>query len=266
MKKIEIIQKENVTAYIQSLWKSEIFRESHFFIDLIVKEVSRAPLFFYEASHEREKLQLSALYRHIMHRDYNNDYIHDLYYFHELVHIATLSYTSPNFSHWREKLSENELIASLYSEAFIYYFLPQLLNKTFDNLWVKRFMDDTRINEIGLPLHKEKDKNFQIGNFFSLELHNWPFKFQQIIQDRRRLRQANVAQDKEEEWIIKYNGVREKWLNKWQPYYKDIDTTMQHFLQLSTHSPQLAIADLQSFLNKHSCDNIPFFSIIEAKT
>lgn len=259
MKNIEVIQKENVQNYIQSLWKSESFKKGHYFIDLIINEVSKAPMFFYEQSHEREKFHLSALYRHIMHREYANDYIHDLYYFHELVHVATISYQSPDFEHWREKLSENELIASLYSEAFIYYFIPELLGKTFENLWVNRFIKKTDLPTFHL--------NIKLGNsnLLSLDLHNWPKEFQEIIIDRRRLRNTTVSQDREEAWIIKYNNIRESWLDKWKPYYENIDREMQKFLQLSATKPQIAIINLRNYLQTESRENVPFLDIITKK-
>lgn len=234
MKNIKTV---NIKDY--ALWSTDLFKNQPI-VDRVVDIVSRLPVSFYDVSHEREKLQLSAIWRYIARRQYDNPYIEDLYYFHELAHIANLRYDECSFDSWRLRLSENELYASLMSEAFIYFYVPELNGKTFDNMWVNKFLvEDT------LPLPKN-----------ITTLSGWPAPIEQVVDARRKLRLMSQSDDFNESWIIKFNRMRDNWLVKWQPHYKKIDAAMRDFERTSDTDK------LAEFLAANSTNGVPFLDII----
>lgn len=63
---------------------------------------------------------------------YENKVIESLYYCHEIAHWGTMLYDPEiSFSKWHQKMSLNEYHAALASEAFIYYQIPGLREKSF---------------------------------------------------------------------------------------------------------------------------------------
>lgn len=231
MKNIQTVLPENISSYLlENIWASDIFRSYHktpgSIIDKLVQKVSQAPVFFYELSYSKERIQLTSFVRCIAFRQYDNPYIQDLYYFHELVHLA--SYISPEnitFEEWKQNLNENELVASLHSEAFIYLWSPELLDKTFPDLWVKRFLTNTKMRPVAL---ENDGASLDIFDLYS----NWSPLYQEITHARRNLRVAGTDPKELESYdgaqrdILRYNRLRENWLPRWEPYYEFINPAL----------------------------------------
>lgn len=75
-------------------------------------------------------------------REYENEYVQDLYYLHELTHVRTLTYDpASSWIAWAKRAIDSELEASLTSECFAYLHIPGLREKAFPHvIWVDRFL------------------------------------------------------------------------------------------------------------------------------
>jgi hypothetical protein len=81
----------------------------------------------FEKSHFTSWMGLTQL------RTYNNLYIQDLYYLHELLHSATMKYgTCKNLAEFHRKMSLNELLVATFTEVYIYELIPSLRAETFN--------------------------------------------------------------------------------------------------------------------------------------
>lgn len=279
MKNIKTIGTHSIIDFVNNLWKTEDFKnyakKDGSFLNLLAIKLSDYPIFFYDMSDPYlERNHLTALFRHIAYREYNNPYINDLYYLHELSHIATLNYdNSTSFHKWKEKISENELIASLISEAFIYFYIPTIREKTFNPLWADQFFKmeldkyhyDTSLH---IPIHFKCDEKW-LNNFknnsidlFSLSDQSYPFLFSIIINERRKLRTLQHSSSPAKSTIIKYNKIREKWLDTWEEHYLNLENMMVSFQTISKSDDELSINFLQKELKKYSNENYtPFYQV-----
>lgn len=236
MKKIEIVRDYEQEDYLSRLWKTKEFfylNNSHPYFELLKERLKKSSLFFFEVENDKARNHLTSIFRCIAHRQYVNPYIQDLYYFHELCHCAHYIEKSVNsYDEWAIKLSENELYASLMSEAFIYFMDNTLLDKTFPNLWVSRFIKDKQMKDsLGFYISQtENDKNYlskvknNDWNPFSLE-SVWPDSIQDIIRERRFLRTIESTQNLDEasKIIVNYNKPHKTWVKKWDKHYHQID-------------------------------------------
>lgn len=75
-------------------------------------------------------------------RRYDNPYIADLYWLHELTHVVTLTYEPKrSWLQWSRDNIASELEASLASECYAYLRIPGLRRLTFRHeIWVDRFL------------------------------------------------------------------------------------------------------------------------------
>ena len=141
---------EEVFQYTEKLWQSDIFKKSmqepDGYIRKLTTEFSKKPRLFFDMHKERlEMVHFSSWFHAIQHRyHYTDPVIHDLYYHHELMHLTTASYpgyTENEWDSWFEKMKENEFWCSLESECLIYFYLPELREKSFTfELWVDKFL------------------------------------------------------------------------------------------------------------------------------
>lgn len=276
MKNIKIVKSNQVESFLLELWSTPLFvnfqKKNGSYLNELAKELAKGPLFFYEMSDPYlEKNHLSSMFKHIAFRQYDNPYIQDLYYFHELTHIANLKYGMSTFQEWKEKISNNELFASLVSEVFVYFFEPELRGKTFNNLWADRFFLNTPPGETNLNIPLVDDvtditwyENYKNNNvdLFSVNISNWPIKFQEIIEKRQLLRVTQYSEDVEEAWIIKFNNLREKWLDMWEPYYIIFENLMIELDEAIGDNEDLAIEKFTEGLKMYSNENYtPFWQI-----
>lgn len=276
MKNIKIIEKNAVDEFIFNLWRSEEFKTLHkenlFFRDLL-NQIKKAPLYFYDISHPQGRNHLTSIFRCIPYRHYDNEYINDLYYLHEICHCAQyVPNESNDYKQWSEKLSINELYSSLVSEVFIYFFAPSLLTKTFSPLWVELFVKEVINNPMyeqskyGLFYHLQDDMSLingtensnEIQNIFNLNgINNYPQNIKKIIQRRQYLRGLTCADNLSpaEKIIVNYNNSHKKWLLLWEKHYLKIDIALNLLMNGKYSS--------EDFLNyiQENCDQLgrPFY-------
>lgn len=126
------------------MFKSEIAKGDDSLVGALVNEASERPLTLYDFNrYDLEGSHFTTWMGAIQRRPYyTNDYIHDLYWVHELAHFGTMDYDPTlSFAQWHTKMSENEYQSALLSEAFIYMMMPELREQTFEfEIWADRFM------------------------------------------------------------------------------------------------------------------------------
>lgn len=190
----------------------------------------------------RQKTILSSISATLASRDsvYTNPHIHDLYLIHELAHLAHWLYTTNSidkskldnlsYEEYTKLLSENEMWSSIISEAVVYFFTPSLLDKTFDDLWIKEFNP---------ALESSKKTLLNCPQIF-FDPQKWPADIKTLYIKRQGLRDivdpsntCSIAQQK----IVKYNAIHQKWLLTHTSYYLQHLLVLKQYLQ--NQSPQL---------------------------
>jgi len=151
MKKLKFVHSEDVREWVGSLWRFELFKASHEqeggYIAGVVDAPAKKPLVAFEMTDSKlEWSHFTTWMGCIALREYESDVVHDLYYLHEFVHMGTMTYDSTlSFAKWFRKMTENEMYASLHSEAFVYFMLDGLREQSFEfELWVDRFQEKQR--------------------------------------------------------------------------------------------------------------------------
>ncbi len=132
------------------------------FVKRLIARFARRPRFFYHPSNEfvtvtdstgrehREFVEaphFSPWWGGIQLRSYDNKLVQDLYYLHEICHAATMPY-GPDSDHacfdpitFKNKIRDNEHVASTLSEMTIYCEFPQLRAMSFQHeIFVDRFL------------------------------------------------------------------------------------------------------------------------------
>lgn len=244
MKNIVAIETNEMEGFFATFWKTEEFKNlqnEHPFFKDFVKKLKKSPIFFFDLSNENGRYHLSSHIRFIANRKYENNYLRDLYYFHELLHCAEFEPdNNKNYDEWKEKLNRNELYASIVSEVLIYYMQPSMIGKTFNPLWAEKFYknDVNSSNNRGDYGFFESNNDFDSMSFKDIE--KWPVSIQRIYQRRNELRaifDENEVSEESEKFIVKYNKYRISWIEKWKPHYINIDSllTKLHNKEISTN-------------------------------
>ena len=196
-------------AYMQKLYKTKEFRTNEWVQWHTRKAAGRVPV-FYEMSHpDVEASHFTAWFNAIALRDwYDNDYIHDLYLFHEYVHLATMEYASRvPWADWYTKILKNELEASLASEAFVYLHVPGLREKTFNHkIWADRFGELEGTDTL------EKEKEIRAARIQVLTCPS-PFDFL-------------------EQQIASYAGQNQEWTRIWAKQWRTVERHMEAMLAI----------------------------------
>ena len=149
---IRLHTSDDVEDFVRGLWKTDIFRESHEqggFVANIVRPFATLPCFFFEASDDTEKAHFSTWWRGMQLREYDNDYVHDLYWLHEMFHGGDMIYAK-GLSHdaFKRKMQDNELGASVCSEIEAYFRLPDLREHSFgQEIFADRFLKNPEIQK-----------------------------------------------------------------------------------------------------------------------
>lgn len=241
MKNIITVLPHQIEHHLNNLWRTKEFKflqKNHPFFKKFTQQLQKAPVYFFDNKNEKGKYHLSSHMRLIANRLYDDNYMHDLYYFHELLHCAEFEAQKQiNYQQWKNKLNENELFASVVSEVLIYYMMPQLIGKTFDPLWAEIFYKDDsnfyhKKDDYGFFIHDDEKPHYNPMNFKNI--HTWPQSIQRIHKRRNELRcisETNDVQLQAEKSIVLYNKPREKWLEAWRPHYKKINSLLFNLTQ-----------------------------------
>ncbi len=201
----------------------------------LIKEISAFPIAVY-VPEKIERTQFSSWWRFLQIREYANPYIQDVYYIHELMHMAGYEqyiqkYTADmTFEMWFNYVTKMELNASLSSEVYVYLEYPELRALTFNQeIWADRFIKEA--NNSTNPF-TSKDSAY----FF-----------------HRRLLAMVAPVDDIEKGIAKYRVQNEQWARIWDDVRHEIDGAMVNFF----HDRNID-AWLEFVNRKKNNGNVPF--------
>jgi len=239
---ITLSTSKEVNNFAYNLWRTDLFRDSHNqgggYINRLITKFSEVPRFFYTMTSEVERSHFTTWFNVIALRlEYENDAISDLYYLHEITHAATM-YFDPTLSwqDWYKKTMQNEMQASLESEAFAYLELPGLRKLSFDHeIWLDRFWTDCG------------------------ELMLTDALKERLIEERKNATQSPSIDDFIELQIANYAAQNIEWSRIWAKNWRVVEKHMLEFLSLAEHDKDKAVALQIEFLEEHMLNYIiPF--------
>lgn len=253
MKNAELVyDRADIHAYMRALWKSDIFRDSHItggFIHQKVEEFAWLPRVFAEMSEEwLEKAHFSSWWNVMMHREYDNPVIHDLYWLHEMYHATHMPYVrNIGFSSFCEKMQRNELEASVLSEIEIYLALPELREQSFP-----------------YPIYADRFLNREWQDFYWAN----PSMVRETIRTiRRNLMSDKLVDDMDdvERWVRKFADQNAIFNKVWFERYYMIENHMAEFQTISLSDRREALVSHWEWLEDNMNPmSIPFSEEAEA--
>ncbi len=278
-----IVERKKVMDHLHKLWKSEPFKnamkDSYSFIYKFCQKVSDYPIIFFQyTDYKIERPHFSAWFNAIPYRHYDNPVQSDLYYFHELYHRNTLKYFpfhlgDFDFFSWMEKMKNNEIEASIYSEVLIYFILPELRPQSFkDEIWADRFLQEkvSVFNGFDYPDTISKLSNQTLYN------NHFPYFVSGLINQRRKnvMTDAIHLKDPIEKRNKAYdrNNIQFMWI--WERNAVLIENAMSEFYNILRFEKDRAINDVRKyaldklvdFLSMHQLGNDPCPFYKEAKS
>jgi len=224
VKNIVYLQGQEFIDFIRNSFTFPDFKnDTDAYISSLLSAVSKYPVAVYDPE-PLERTQFSSWWRHLQRREYHNPYITDLYLIHELEHMVQLQDKYDpllNDDAWFRQITENELRASLMSEAVIYILYPELRKKTFDHkIWFDRF-NGASVHDI------------------------------EIIGVHRLM--AMIAPDDDiEKGIAKYTTQNAAWAAIWKDARTTIDFTMKQLINSND------IDGWKTTIAKHTTNNVVF--------
>lgn len=222
--------------YVNSLWKSDYFKENKdaFYRTSPLMELFCAnPRIFCDYTDSSiEHTHFYAWMNIIPHRDYySNPVIHDLYLIHEYFHTVYMTYkdNAPGYLEWSEKILNNELLASCFSEVVVYKIMPGLREVSFPfEIWYDSLKD-------------------QLDNMGDMQAKHF-------ILEQRQSAYFKPKNEIEKEISLYYLSNLE-WLGIWKENYPVLESIVAKSKELP-NSEQGAY--LLEKLSKYSTDGIPF--------
>lgn len=204
---------EDVHGYVQTLWQTDMFCDSHTsggFVSKIVDRFARLPRFFYEMSDVRaEQAHFSVWWGGMGHRCYENPYSQDLYLLHDFVHGGAMTYIAgQNLECFTRKMTDNEMYASVMTEIISYFALPDLRAAvSFQDIFADRFLKD--------PTYQQKWK------------HDPERLIDEVYYRRRQAMLYPRLEDGLEKWLNYFTAQNKQWFDIWQHRYDIVETRME---------------------------------------
>lgn len=251
MNNIKFIASDIMDSFIYNNWKTDFFKnlqtKKGSVVDLMIARLKEKGLFVFDYSNEIEYKHMFLWFYHIGHRQYENPYIHDLFFFHEFYHLISFPEKRFNdFEEWKKAMWQNELEASLMSEVFIYYFEPELRQHTFK----QRIWFDDMAEMFGYEHMPVND------NILMFKDHNDIFN--KITNRREQLRSGLPSSIQTEDWIRNFNN-KDDWFISWKDYFTVVEEIRHSFEQQVKINPDQASDDLLQALIKNSTNGTPFY-------
>jgi hypothetical protein len=219
-------------AAVAALWQTDLFREAHAtpgsYVFRVVEALTQLPKLWcelddvpVERSHFLAWMGILPL-RH----GYTNPAISDLYYFHEYVHLITMTHSAdPEVERWQQKIWNNERDASLASEVYVYFEMPTLRAMTFEfEIWADRFLARPDV----VALHRDDRPAFEA----------------MMESERERAMSHPIEGDVNEALIASYHELNVRWIDIWRERYLEVERAMQRFTHTCADDPAGAIETL----------------------
>jgi hypothetical protein len=212
--KLETIEER--CSFFDSLWKTEEFKlmskDSTSLVGKLKSPFCSLTRYFYNMQDKDiERAAFTSWYNVLSLKQYENEYVQDLYYLHEITHICTMPYLlNISFTQWQSKMRDNEVYSSLVSEILIYFENPSLRKKTFTfPIWADQFLNDN------------KYKNDYFNNF------NVFYDF--LIKERARAYEFPVNQVEKE--LSRFKEFSFHFYNTWKDRYNEVESAVFNFKQ-----------------------------------
>jgi len=216
---IALVSPDEIHGFFKALWRTPEFRESHApggYVYRWVERLAEYPRFIGELTDPRiERAHFSPWWNILGRRNYDNDAIHDLFYLHEITHMAMLVYEETmSWEAWAAKMADNEMLASLESETLVYLAMPSLRAKSFpQQIWADRFLNEQA----------------EGGGMRDAAVRAAHRSF--MLMERYRARR--VPDDDLEQRIATFQQENEAWASIWRDHYRDVERAMCTFRRMS---------------------------------
>jgi hypothetical protein len=222
-----------IHAFFKALWRTPEFQESHTpggYVFRWIDRLAEYPRFVGTMTDERiERAHFSPWWNVIGLRHYENPAIHDLFYLHEISHMAMLAYEETvSWESWAAKMADNEMLASLESETLVYFAMPSLRARSFPKeIWADRFL--------GEEAHG--------GGMRDAAVRAAHRSF--MLMERYRARR--LPTDGIEERIATFQRENEAWARIWQKRFREVEGTMRVFRSMALGDRDAAISFLRTW-------------------
>jgi hypothetical protein len=217
-----LVTREEIHEYFGALWLTPEFRDSHVpggYVHGWIERLAEYPRFIGELTDARiERAHFSPWWNVLGRRHYENAAIHDLFYLHEISHMAMLVYEETmSWEAWAAKMADNEMLASLESETLVYLAMPSLRAKSFpQTIWADRFLGEETEEAYG-------------GGMRDAAIRAAHRSF--MLMERYRARR--VPDDDLERRIAEFQHENEAWARIWRPSYRVVELGMRTFREKS---------------------------------
>lgn len=251
MNNIQFISSENMENFIYNNWKTDFFKNLQnrkgSVVDLMITRLKEKGFFVFDYSNDLEYKHMFLWFYHIGHRQYDNPYIHDLFFFHEFYHLISFPDKKfDSFDEWKAAMWQNELEASLMSEVFIYYFEPELRQHTFK----QRIWCDDVIDMFGYEKTNVTDAILMFEGHSKI--------FNKITHRREQLRAGLTSDIKTEDWIRNFNN-KDDWFISWKDAFTEVENIRHNFEKTVKQDPLKASTELLNALIDNSTNGTPFY-------
>lgn len=251
MKNVEFVNKENVDKVVYDLWATDFFKEQHkikgSMINLLVENLKEKSFFMFDYTEDYERTHMLLWVYHLGRRTYDNKYIQDLYYFHEMYHMISFPEKRFNdFEEWKVAMFHNELEASLISEVFIYYNYPELRELTFkQTIW---FDDVSKLFDF-------KCKKLDAEQF---RYKNLPEELRHVVSRRKYLRKNSPTAFKTEDWILTFNN-KDEWFKRWETTFNQVEEIRTTYENILETNPDVAKEEMERMIKSVTTHSVPFY-------
>jgi hypothetical protein len=243
-----LVTPEEIHAFFKALWRTSEFQDSHVpggYVFNWIERLAEYPRFIGELTDAHiERSHFSPWWNVLGRRHYESAAIHDLFYLHEIAHMAMLVYDETmSWGGWAAKMADNEMLASLESETLVYLALPSLRTKSFaQEIWADRFLAEESYG----------------GGMRDAAVRAAHRSF--MLMERYRARRA--PDDDLEQRIATFQQENEAWADIWRGSYRDVEQGMRTFRQMATCDRADAAEWLRAWHDGHARagGGIPFRS------
>ena len=217
---IALVSPPEIHAFFKALWLTPEFRESHAdggYVFRWIERLAEYPRCIGELTEPRiERAHFSPWWNVLGRRSYESPAVHDLFYLHEIAHMAMLVYEETmSWEAWAAKMADNEMLASLESETLVYLAMPSLRAKSFSQeIWADRFLvegpDGGGMRDAAI---RAAHRSF-------------------MLMERYRARR--IPGDDLERRIATFQQENEAWAEIWRRSHRDVERAMCTFRAMAT--------------------------------
>jgi hypothetical protein len=241
-----LVMPGQIHAFFKELWRTPEFQESHVpggYVFRWIDRLAEYPRFIGTLTEPQiERAHFSPWWNVLGRRQYDNPAIHDLFYLHEIAHMAMLVYEETvSWESWAAKMADNEMLASLESETLVYLAMPGLRPKSFpQEIWADRFLGEEAYG----------------GGMRDAAVRAAHRSF--MLMERYRARR--IPDDGLEERIATFQHENEAWAHIWRGQFREVEGTMRVFRHMALQNRTDAVAFLRTWHDRLAEDGngIPF--------